>query len=139
MANPHKGEVTFTVDDKIYTLRLSVDALVRTERAAGELDGVKRVGFPKIARMLADPETLSLDLARTVFWCALRERHPDLTVERAGDLMMAIGGIAGAIEKLNECFAATFPDPKPGDEANPPKPGQATTGPASAESGAATI
>lgn len=135
MTNPHKGEVEFVAGGRPYVLVFTVDALVAMENAAGAIDGLKRKGFHKIVADLANPDTLSIELVRVVLWAALRERQPEVTVKEAGELMVAAGGMVASLAKINEAFAASFPEAQP--LADPPLPGQKNgTGSASAAPGA---
>lgn len=133
MTNPHKGDVALSAGDRVFTLRYSIDALVALETEAGRLDGLRRKGFHKIAMELNDLDHVSISLARVVLWAGLREHHPDLDVKGAGEVMLAAGGVAKVLEKINEAFESAFPPPDPAaeGEASPPMPSQDGTGSAS--------
>lgn len=80
-------------DDKTYTLSLSANAMIAVEE---KLD----TGFPKILLDLADTNNLRISVVRVLFWGCFHDNHPDVTVEQAGELMMAHGGLAPAIETI---------------------------------------
>jgi hypothetical protein len=42
----------------------------------------------------------------------LREHHPNITLVEAGDLLIANGGIIGALRLINKAFAIAFPEVK---------------------------
>lgn len=134
MANAHKGEVEFTADGKAYFLRFSTNAVCELEEVTGlganaisrELGAwgppVDGKGKPKAET--AEQATARLDrvrvtLVRQVFWASLRDRHPDVTIKEAGDLMAEIGGMTEALELLNQAFVRAQPPETKG--ARPPK------------------
>lgn len=118
MPNPLRGEVELRAGDKTYTLRLSTNALVTAETLLDK-------GVAEIGDMLSDPSSFRLGTARALLFAGLHERHPDLSLEDAGEIIGEVG-IAGAVEKLGESMAAAFPkaDGKP----RPRKAGQSGTG-----------
>lgn len=133
MNNPHRGEVTFVVAGKTYTMRGSIDAICALEAISGK-------GMVTITRELSDPETMTMTLTRQVLWALLQERQPGITLQEAGDLIPAAGGMAGITKAIGEAFQAMFPDVAKGDEAaqaDPPQAGQSAngTGPHSTPSG----
>lgn len=122
MANKHRGEVGFSVDETDYTLRYSTNALCAMEDA---LD----LGVNAVALLLADPSQVRMRIVRAVFWAGLTDRHPEISQADAGDIISAIG-IPKALDLLGRAFALAFPEVKDGTK-NPPKPGRIGTGPAS--------
>lgn len=131
MANAHKGDVSFDVAGKTYTLRFSVDALCQLEDQLG-------MGFPAIVLSMQNPKTLRLGTARAVLWAGLIEHHPDIDVKAAGELMVAGGGMMKVMPKIEEGFARAFPELEAEDKAHPRKPGRNGTGPESGRAGAAS-
>jgi hypothetical protein len=125
MANPHKGEVEFSADGLRFTLRFNVGSLVKLEQVAGR-------GFPSMAAEMAEPEKISMTLVRQFFWAALQHHHPDIDIERAGDLMMTAGGLMGAIDLVGRAMRNSFSDENGGGARRPPRgPGRRKqTGPA---------
>jgi hypothetical protein len=132
VSNPLKGEVEFEADGKTYTLRYSADAICNLEEKAGR-------GFPVIAGELMDPDTTSLRLVRMAIWAGLREHHPDITLQQAGELILAAGGMKTMMERFDQALRLAFPDiaAQSGDGARPPTPDQtpASTGPATLNGG----
>ena len=131
MTNVHKGDVAAEIDGAGYTLRFSVDALCQLESAAGK-------SFADIGRDLSTGK-ISITLARQLLWSALREHHPAVTLKEAGEMIKGLGGITGAMAKINEALVAAFPDQAaPESSERPQQPGQTNgIGPASSEHGAA--
>lgn len=80
-------------DDKTYTLSLSCNAMIDVEKA---LD----MGYPKILADLADVNNIRIASVRVLFWGCFRDHHPDVTVEQAGELMMAQGGIEAVVDTV---------------------------------------
>lgn len=111
MANPIRGEVEFEAQGKVYTLRFSYNAMVEIEEKAGK-------PFPAISAELTDPEKVSLKTLRLMFWGALRDRHPDVTVEQSGELIDAAGGMIAAVELVSKALERTVER----DDARPRKP-----------------
>jgi len=131
MANPHKGEVEFRVGEKSFTLRLSADAICNVEEATGK-------GVLVLLEQLNNRATCSLSLMRLFLWAGLKEKHPDIDVKAAGELIIDAGGIFAVLEIFMLAFARAFPDQEVGETGgHPPKPGQDMTGPDSAEPGKA--
>jgi hypothetical protein len=118
MANKLKGDVTIKAGDKEYILRLDFNALCTLEEKTGK-------GFVAISEQLSKAETMSMVMVRACLWAGLQKHHPTMTVEEAGDLVVALGGLAGAVGAINSSMTAAFGEPE--KDANPPKP-EAKTG-----------
>lgn len=112
MANPIRGEVAVVADGNTYTLRLGMNAIVEIETA---LD----IGIAQVTALFQG-EGLKVGNMRLVLWAALRERHPDLTLEDAGDIMGHMG-LADTIAKLGEAMQAAFPEPAAGKKPSRPR------------------
>ncbi|ARQ01884.1 hypothetical protein [Pseudorhodoplanes sinuspersici] len=122
MANAVKGEVQFEAEGVTYTIRFTVDAIVQLEEKTGRT-------FPVLAAEMSDPLKVSMSLLRLIFWAALQDRHPDLDVKRAGELIVPAGGMTSALALVGLALERAFPEGRSGGR--PPKPGQKRTGPAS--------
>ena len=94
-----KGTVEFEAGGKAYSMRLSTNAQVRYQRAAGEtfLDGLTAV----------QKNPSDLDRLRRLIWASMSHTG-DLSEDTAGDIMDEIG-IETAIAKLSEAVTAAFP------------------------------
>lgn len=120
--NPHKGEVTLEAGGQTYTLRLAANALVIAEELLDK-------GVAEIADMLSDADGFRLGTARALLFAGLREHHPKMTIEDAGEIIGETG-IPAVVTKLAESMQAAFARPEEGAP-NPPQGAEAGTGPAS--------
>lgn len=121
MANKHRGEVELKAPSGTYILRLSINAIA-------EIEGVLDLGINEIAGRLSDPATLRLGHLRAIVWGGLREKHPDLDLFGAGDLIAEVG-MEAITNAVQEAFTLAFPNAD--GDSPPPKAGQAGTGKAS--------
>ena len=103
MANKQRGEVSFKAGDDNYTLRYSINALCVMEGEVGK-------GFAAIAGDLSNPDKISFTLARAVLWAGLKEHHSDITIEEAGELIPAAGGLTAIMFVISEALTHAFPD-----------------------------
>lgn len=100
--NPHKGEVELKAGDQVYVLRYSIDAICAIEEKLGK-------NFLRIVAEMQNPATMTVTMMREVLHAGLAERHPELTLKEAGEMLVAAGGVVGAMKKVNEAFGAAFP------------------------------
>lgn len=100
MANPVRGEVEFTAGDKTWTLRYTANSLCELE------DHMGKTTTEIISVMQGDP---GVKAVRSVFWAGLIDRHPDMDVRQAGEIMTDAGGITRAIELIGDAFSRAFP------------------------------
>lgn len=112
MANPHKGEVELKAGDETYILRYSIDAICSLE---DRLDK----GFPVIAIEMSSAATMRLTVVREVLLAGLQEHHPDITLKQAGELIVTAGGAMVVMGKVNQAFAAAFPDTEASEKKSP--------------------
>jgi hypothetical protein len=80
LANKNKGEVSFEVNEKSYTMRFSANALC-------ELEDVLNMGVNDVAEQMAKPKNLRIKTVRGIFWAGLRDYHPEITITQAGELI----------------------------------------------------
>lgn len=102
MANPHRGEVSFDVAGKTYTLSYSINALCELEEAAD-------LSVNQVAALFDKPDRIRLTQARLLFWAGLRDHHPEVTVIEAGALMNDFG-VIDALGLVAQAFASAFPE-----------------------------
>jgi hypothetical protein len=129
MINPHKGEISFESNGQRYVLQYSIDAICTLEGETGK-------GIVALATELE--KSPSMTLMRQLIWAGLLEHHPDMTLKEAGELILAAGGLVGAMSLFNKAFAGAFEkqDEKPRPrKAGSPKNG---IGPHSTATGAAS-
>jgi hypothetical protein len=101
--NPHKGEVELKAGEQTYTLRFSIDAICSLEAMSGK-------PFAVAAAEMADPAKASMTLVRMLLCAGLQERHPELSLKDAGELIIPAGGMGKVTEKVFEAFALAFPE-----------------------------
>jgi len=122
MSNTHRGDVDVKAGNKIYTLRLSVGALVQLEEHFG-------LGINQIAQKLSNTENMRLTDWVAVMWAAMRKHQPSATQEQASELIDDLG-LEEAINALGRAMQAAFP-PAKGGERPSPEAEAGGTGPAS--------
>ena len=115
MANPHRGEVSFDLDGQTYTLSFSANALC-------ELEDLLNLGVNEITVRLSQSDKVRIKTVRAVFWAALTDHHPDITVKDAGVLLTRLT-VAKAIDLIAQAFSRAFPDQEAKEaEASSPRP-----------------
>jgi tail tube GTA-gp10-like protein len=102
MANAKKGEVEFTHDKKVYTLRYSINAMCELEDRMGQ-------SVVAIGALMSDPGRVKISMMRTMFWAGLRDHHEAMTEADAGRLMDGIG-LVEAGQMIAKAFEAAFPE-----------------------------
>ena len=109
MANPHKGETSFEVDGKVYTLVLGTNAICELESAIDK-------GIDEIAMSLT-----RLSMLRGVLWAALRAHHPEITLADAGVMIDKVRRVP-VMNAVNAALVAAFPKPSADAKAGPENP-----------------
>jgi hypothetical protein len=112
MANPHKGEYSFEVDGKSYTLLFSADTMCDLEE---RLD--KSMG--QISDLMSDPATMSMRTVRQFFFAGLAAKHGHLDQETQHLLFKALTPVE-AMQHVVKSFSMAFAEAE-GGEASPPK------------------
>jgi hypothetical protein len=103
MANPARAEIAFPVGDTEYTLKLSTNAIC-------ELEYKIDMGLPAIVLNME-----RLTMARGLLWASLRAKHPEVSLEQAGDIIDACG-IKAVTEAITRVLIAYSPPQEEGDE-----------------------
>ncbi|MBI5260875.1 MAG: hypothetical protein HY852_03535 [Bradyrhizobium sp.] len=88
---------TIEADGKTYILSMSANAMCEMEEKAA-------AGFGSILADLAVPERITISRIRWLFWAALTDNHPEITVQEAGRLIEACGGLSAAVETIINLF-----------------------------------
>jgi len=120
--NPHKGEIELKAGDKSYVLRYSIDAICSIEERTGK-------SFLRVVAEMGNPATMTVTTMREILHAGLAENHPEMSLKDAGELLVAAGGVVGAMKKVNSAFEAAFPKaeasgtPRPPGRAERPKAG----------------
>lgn len=82
MANAFKGQVSITHEDQRYTLTLDFNALADFEGETGK-DPLA------VLEAYEDTGKIAMVDLRALFWAALIQDHPDLSIRDAGRIMSA--------------------------------------------------
>lgn len=100
--NNRKPVGMLTVDGKIYTLKFDFQLMANLEL---EL----HAPWKEIAANLNDISKLGMSDWLAMFFCALRPHHPEMSLEAAGDLMDAAGGLAVVAPELANTMMRDLP------------------------------
>jgi hypothetical protein len=100
MANRHRGEITAELDDKRYTLCLTLGALAELEDAFGEEDMLA------VARRFQSGEISARDALRVIA-AGLRGAGETLSDEEVARMRVE-GGAAGYVDIVARLLNATF-------------------------------
>lgn len=132
MANPHKGEYGFKVEDKDYVLRFSADTVC-------DLEDSLKLTLNEISEQMQNPSTMRMSMVRTMFCAGLSDKHADLDEAARRVLFRALSPVE-AVGHVAKAFGLAFgvEDAAGGASENPPRPGgsEGGTGPASTATGA---
>lgn len=103
--NPHKGDVSFEVAGKNYTLRYSHSALVKLEK---QLDK----GLMKVMQDMTNPDQMRIGTVVALLWSGLQKHHPEMSFDDVADLLDDMeGGTSGAITIIDQAFGKAFNAP----------------------------
>lgn len=119
MTNSIRGAVPFEVDGEQLYLRLTTNAQVRYQDASGESLAAGLKALTEMVKGSEDEpadEHAILPRVRRIF-CAGLSHMPDMTEEKAGDIMDALGQ-AEAIALMFSAIRAASPQPAGGAEGN---------------------
>lgn len=113
--NPHKGDVSLQVGDKIYVLRYSHLALVQLENSLNK-------SLMQIMGEMGKPESMRLGTIVSLLWAGLQKHQSGTTLEQAADILDEIdGGVATAMVSIDAAFAKAF-GASPGTKGTNPTP-----------------
>lgn len=101
MANKLRGEVPLEADGKVWIVRYSINALCELETATG-------CGATEFIGRMQDQTKVRMTDLRTLVWCGLRDKQPDVTQEKAGEIASA-AGLEPTMAAIQEAIAAAFP------------------------------
>jgi hypothetical protein len=136
MDNPETGDVSFEARGRTFTLRYTTAAFCALEEHLdrGMFDILEELGSwaPKFdAKGKPLPETaeetsarvrrMRLGFCRAVFWAGFHDRHPEITIEQAGELMSEVGGMIGAMNLISKGMEAAQPKKGENAPARPPR------------------
>jgi hypothetical protein len=123
MTNPMRGEASFDLDGEAKTLVYNNEAFCRIEGVTGEsfFDTLSEIQAAEVAGK--KPKISSL---RVLLWAGFHDRHPEVSLADAGDLIMV--GRTDALNAMSVALAGALPKVKEDTPANPRKKGRAGTG-----------
>lgn len=105
MANHLKGEVEIVAGGEKFIFRLGVNEMIEAQDALGLADQDAQF-FSILSR------SKSLKHVRALLWVGLKGSKPDLTIERAGELVAEIG-FAKLPGIIQEAMRWAMPEPTP--------------------------
>lgn len=105
MANPYKGEVEVQALGKAWTMRLGMNEAIELQGALG-LD--EDAGPDELIQKLQGMKTLKA--LRDFFHVVLKFAHPDITLQKAGEIVTELG-LMKAATAVTQCLKWAMPDP----------------------------
>lgn len=107
MANRNNGEVSITIDGKVYTMVMTINAMVALEDLFSTPQ--KSMTFQEVSELA---EQGSMKHLRALLWAVLQDHHPEIEIGQVSDLVKKAGGLGVFTVKLLEMLKATQADPK---------------------------
>lgn len=104
MANAERDEHDLTIEGQTYTLKLTTNAMCEVETAMSTT--LRQVSF---ADVLMASNKHNVSAMRAIFWASLRDKHPEVTLAKAGELMDKVGGSKTFAEKFAAMVFAAVP------------------------------
>lgn len=116
-ANREKGEVDLVVGERTYTLTLKTMGLIALQKHFSESELIA-----DLSDIWQKASAGSLEHVVAIFWASFQRYHPDMTYEKAADLVDSVGGVEALNQQLQALSGSTTPDPDDVKAlANPPK------------------
>lgn len=101
-ANPQRGDVSFDLSGKTYTLRFSHLALAKLEADQDK-------SLFQIMTELSSSSSIRINTVISLLWAGLQKHHPEMTREGAAELLDEIdGGAPAMMVHINDAFAKAF-------------------------------
>jgi hypothetical protein len=125
MANIQKGEIPLTMGGVSYTLTLNIAAMIAAETVLST--PTHHVTWTEIQNCV---QRESITHIRAMFWAMLRRNHPQISLEKAGELIEQFGGeVTGAMFATQAAAAPDQVDAKAVESAGPrPRKARAVNG-----------
>lgn len=105
MANRDKGETDLVIGDVTYRMVLDVNAMVALETLFSTPE--KEVTFGDVLERVNRGRLTDV---RAFFWASLQRYQPHITLDAAGDLIQAAGGLRGFTARLEALAQGAVPD-----------------------------
>lgn len=126
MANRERGEVSIEIDGTVYTMCLSMNAMVALEELFSTAE--HEVAFEEISTKADEGK---VKYQRALLWAVLQDHHPEIKLTDVSRLVQAAGGFGAFTVKLIELAKLAAPDERDlarlGVKKNPP-PAQGAAG-----------
>jgi hypothetical protein len=119
ITNPEKGDVSFAVGEKTFTLRYNHLALVKLETTLNR-------GLVQVIGEISSPEKMRLATMIALLWAGLQKHHPGMSQEDAAEILDELGGIGPVMPHIDEAFGKAFAATSGTKGTNPPQ--QTTNG-----------
>lgn len=116
MGNPLKGAVSFKIGEDSHSLAFSAEALYRLEKETG-------LNPQAIETRMRDPEGVTMEMMRTIFWAGMLDEMPNLLLDEVGSIFSRINPLE-ALRLVTEAFSGAFTMPEAAANSRPPRPGQ---------------
>jgi len=101
-SNPQRGDVSFDLSGKTYTLRYSHLALAKLEADQDK-------SLFQIMTELSTPGSIRINTVISLLWAGLQKHHPGMTKEDVAELLDEMdGGAPAMMIHVNEAFAKAF-------------------------------
>lgn len=113
MANPHRGEVSISARDTTYLICFTINAMCELEALTGR--SIVEIAM-ELETVQKSPATLRMSTLRAVTWAALRQHHPEITEQEAGEVL-AEAGFPVVMKAVLAAIHAAFPAAQPGSPA----------------------
>lgn len=115
MANRERGERAITIGGRTYTLVMDANAMAWLEAHFSTFE--RPVVYPEVLALM---ERGSVTAIRAYLCAACQRHHPGMTIEAAGDLIQAAGGVGAFTRVIQAAASATMPDPADIEALGPP-------------------
>lgn len=116
MANPERGEVALTIGNRTYMLVLDMDGICKAEAVLSTPTNIVT-----IIEAFYGAAINSQRHVRALVWAAMQRHQPDVTLERAGELMAEAGGAEKLFKTVADLRKSTEPDKEDRPNVRPPK------------------
>lgn len=114
MANHMKGEVAFQALGREFVFRLGVNEMIELQNALGVSD-------EDLGAVFEERRMRNAKHVRAVTFFGLRLRHPEITLEQAGDIVADIG-LTEMFRVILRAMRWALPEKDPGLDGGAPRP-----------------
>jgi hypothetical protein len=104
MGRRNEGEATFEADGQTWRMRFDFNAMADFEEETGQ-------NALAVLQAMEAGKVSAIHI-RALFYAALREHHPDITLRQAGRL------VASGMEAFETAISSSMPTPQEGDIAS---------------------